>query len=323
MMRSLGLRDLAGDGPAGALVGVHADNTGQQRGPDQATAAGARPFVQFGDHAVGAVHPGQQVRDRHADLGRGLRVRPGHRHQSGLTLRDLVVAGAATLRSVMAEAGDRQHHQRRVEFGQPRHGEAESVEHARPEVLQQHVTAPDEFGQRVPPVLALQVEHDRLLVAVAGQEIGGDRLAGIDARVTGRRLIGRRSDERWSPAAGVVAVTGSLHLDHPGAEVGEHHRRVRPGKRSGQIDDGDVGQRSAVHGCLQGLLGCAAIAQRSAWQTGRGDAAAGRHLSEGRRPGIGPATGHRYLILTLICLIWVNDSRAPSMENSRPMPLVL
>ena len=44
---------------------------------------------------------------------------PGHRHQTGLALGDLVVAGPAALRPVVAETGDRQHHQRRVELGQP------------------------------------------------------------------------------------------------------------------------------------------------------------------------------------------------------------
>ena len=65
------------------------------------------------------------------------------------------------------------------------------------------------------------------------------------------RRIGRWTDEWWSPAAGVVPVARSLDLDHPGAEVGQHHRRVRAGQRPGQVDDGDIGQRSAVHGCLQ------------------------------------------------------------------------
>ena len=39
---------------------------------------------------------------------------PGQRHQPGLALRDLVVAGPAALRAVVPEAGDREHDQPRV-----------------------------------------------------------------------------------------------------------------------------------------------------------------------------------------------------------------
>ena len=97
---------LAGHGPPGALEGVHADHAGQQRGAHDAAAAGAGPLVQRGEHAVGAVHAGDQVGDRHPDLGRLLGA--GDRHQPALALGDLVVAGARRLGPVVAEAGDRQ-----------------------------------------------------------------------------------------------------------------------------------------------------------------------------------------------------------------------
>ena len=64
------------------------------------------------------------------DLGRLLGA--GDRHQAALALRDLVVAGPRRLRAVVAEAGDRQHHQAGVELVQPRDREAEPVEDARP-----------------------------------------------------------------------------------------------------------------------------------------------------------------------------------------------
>lgn len=48
------------------------------------------------------------------------------------------------------------------------------------------------------------------------------------------------------------------------------------------------------------------------------------------RSNLRPTKGHRPAgdrrgqpSLTLICLIWVNDSSAPSRENSRPIPLAL
>ena len=104
-------RNLPGDRPAGALERVHADHSGQQRRAYDAADAGAGALVQRGHHAVRPVHAGQQVRDRHPDLGRQLGA--GDRHQPALALRDLVVPGARRLRAVVPEAGDRQHHQSR------------------------------------------------------------------------------------------------------------------------------------------------------------------------------------------------------------------
>ena len=46
---ALGPADLAGDGPAGALEGVHADGRGQQRGAHHGALAGALPLVQRGE----------------------------------------------------------------------------------------------------------------------------------------------------------------------------------------------------------------------------------------------------------------------------------
>ena len=37
---------------------------------------------------------------------------------------------------------------------------------------------------------------------------------------------------------------GVLHLDHVGAEVAEHHRRVRAGEGAGQVDDDQAVQRA-------------------------------------------------------------------------------
>ena len=185
--------------------------------------------------AVRAVHPGEQVADRDADAGRVVGVRAGERHQPGLALGDLVVAGAAALGPVVAEAGDRQDDQPRVELVQPLDREAQAVEHAGAEVLDQHVAVPDQAGERLAAVVALEVEGDRLLVAVAGQEV--------------RRLaVVLRADERRAPAAGVVTGAGRLDLDDAGAEVAEHHRGVRAGERPRQVDDDDPGQRSGGGG---------------------------------------------------------------------------
>jgi hypothetical protein len=131
------------------------------------------------------------------------------------------------------EAGDREHHQPRVELAQPLICEPEPVHHPGPEVLHQHVGPLDQPGQDVAVGVGLEVEDQRLLVAVGRHEVR--RLA----RVAGPH-------ERRAPAAGVVAG-GRLHLDHPGALVGQHHRGVRARQRPGQVEDEQVGERSVGH----------------------------------------------------------------------------
>jgi hypothetical protein len=108
--------------------------------------------------AVRQVHPGQQVGDRDADLG-GL-LGAGHRHQPALALRDLVVAGPVRLRAVVAEAGDRADDQAGVEVVQPLHGEAEPVQGAGAEVLEQHVGAAHEGGEHVCVSGVLEIEDE-------------------------------------------------------------------------------------------------------------------------------------------------------------------
>ena len=66
-------------------------------------------------------------------------------------------------------------------------------------------------------------------------------------RLLDRKYVDSRSPllglhERRAPAAGVVAAAGVLHLDHPGAEVAQHHRGVRAGEGPGQVDDEDAVQ---------------------------------------------------------------------------------
>ncbi len=144
-------------------------------------------------------------RSGRADALRVVGAGSGERHQPGLALGDLVVAGAPALRAVVAEAGDREDDQARVAPHQLLDAEAEPLQHAGAEVLHQHVGTVDQPEQDLLVGGVLEVERDRLLVAVGAQEV--------------RRLprVGL-ADERRPPAAGVVAAAGRLHLDHAGAE---------------------------------------------------------------------------------------------------------
>ena len=215
---ALCLPDLAGDGPAGALEGMHSHGGREQRGPHDRADAGAGPFVQGREHPVGAVHPGQQIGDRNPHPLRVLGTGAGQRHQSGLALRDLVVARAPTLGAVVTEPGHGQHHEARVSLLQELEAQPESVEHAGPEVLDEHVSAVDQLQQYLAIRLVLEVERDGLLVAVGREEV--------------RRLpVVLRPDERRPPATGVVAVSLRLDLDHAGAR-GRPASSWRAGRRA-------------------------------------------------------------------------------------------
>jgi hypothetical protein len=185
--------------------------------------------VQRGEHAVGAIHAGEQVGDRHADALRVVGSGAGQGHQPRLALGDLVVARATALGTVVAEAGDREDDQSRVALQQGVDAEPQPFEHAGAEVLDQHVGAVDQLQQDVAVGVGLEVERHGLLVAVRREEV--------------RRLpLALRPDEGRPPPAGVVAVSRSLDLHHPGAEVAEHHRGVRPREGPGQVDDEDAVQ---------------------------------------------------------------------------------
>ncbi|GAA3099435.1 hypothetical protein GCM10020001_015030 [Nonomuraea salmonea] len=123
---------------------MHAGDGGEQRGAHDPARAGPLALVERGGHAVRAVDAGQQVRDGRAHAVGLVGRRAGQRHQAGLALGDLVVARAAALGAVVAEAGDRQDDQAGVELVQPLDGEAEAVEYAGAEVLDQDVAVADE-----------------------------------------------------------------------------------------------------------------------------------------------------------------------------------
>ena len=107
--------------------------------------------------------------------------------------------------------------------------EAEAVEAARPEVLQQDVGATCELLRELEVLVVLEVERDRALVAING-------------KVIGRFAV----DEGRPPGAGVVALARQLDLDHVGAHVAQHHRAIGAGHDAREIDDANAaqGQRS-------------------------------------------------------------------------------
>ena len=145
---------------------MHADDGGEQAGPNDAPGARTFALEQRREHAVRAVHPGEQVGDQHPDPSWLARL-AGDAHQPGLALRDLVVAGTGALWTVVPEAGDREDHQAGVELVQAIDAEAEPVEDRGSKVLQDDVGVPHQPLERGPAVVGLEVEGDGLLVPVA------------------------------------------------------------------------------------------------------------------------------------------------------------
>ena len=204
------------------------------------------PLVQRGEHAVRAVHPGEQVGDRDADPLRVLGPGAGQRHEAGLALGDLVVAGPATLRPVVAEAGDREHHQPRVEAVQRLD--------RRDRAGRGHRCGSSPRGRR-------RGRPGRSRVSVSAASL---RSRVIDSllRLQERKYVDSRASAsvptKGGPQpTGVVTVAGRLDLDDPGTEVAEHHRRVRPGQGPGEVDDDDVLQGSRHPGHQPGATSAA------------------------------------------------------------------
>ena len=175
----------------------------------------------------GTEQPGQDVADRHADLGRAAAVDiggAGDRHQPADGLDDEVVAGPVGRRAARSVARDREVDEPRVQGPERLVVEAEPGEAIAPEVLDQDVGVGQQPAQDGRAVRVLEVEAEAALVAVDREEIGGGPRPGLD-----------RADPWRTPAAGRIAVRW-LDLDDVGTEVAEEHRAVRPGQDRRAVD---------------------------------------------------------------------------------------
>ena len=79
-----------------------------------------------------------------------------------------------------------------------------------------------------------KIDGDRAFAAVDRQEIAG--VAGIAS--------GLVLEERGTPAAGVVARTGTLDLHHVGAKVGQNLSGPRARHDAAEIEDADMRERA-------------------------------------------------------------------------------
>jgi hypothetical protein len=148
---------------------------------------------------------------------------PAHRFHEGAERAPLRV------RPFLAEPGDPQHHQPRVDVEQRVGPETPLLHDARPEVLDDHVRVGDELAQQLLPLRAAEVQGDRALVA-------GDHLPpqAVALAVPAVR-------------AGRVAVR-VLDLEHVGAHVAQQHRSDRCGVDRADVEDLDPVERAASPG---------------------------------------------------------------------------
>ena len=203
------------------------------RDVDELALAGAVALAQRDeDPDRGHQRPAAEV----GDLARGLHRRPvalaGQAEQPDEPEVVHVVAGAVAVGAVLPVAGDRAVDEPGVLLAQPLVADAEAVHHAGAEALHQHVGLAHEPQQHLAPLLALEVEADRALVAVEREEQrGAGALLGA--------LVARRRP------AHVVAEPRVLDLEHVGAEVGEQARAEAARQQPREVEHADAVERAA------------------------------------------------------------------------------
>ncbi len=107
--------------------------------------------------------------------------------------------------------------QRLPAIAQPRH-------HPGAKVLYKHVGLGQQPLEQRAVSRVFQIQGNRLFTPVDCGEIGAFAIA------------------EWRKMPCVIAKPGALDLDHPGAQIGQDHRAIRPGQNMGKVNNGDVGK---------------------------------------------------------------------------------
>src|SRR5262245_42739310 len=226
-------RQLAGDEIIERLVGEHADLGVDQCAVDQRAFAGPVALDDRREDADHGIDAGHDVGDRNAGPRRLAIGLAGEAHEAADALRHEVVAPPGTIRSRLPEAGTRAIDQARKFLPHAFVVEAELLQAADLEILDQHVRARGQLLHQPLALRGVEVELDRALAAVGAMEIGGAEVAAV-----GRRY------ERRAPAAGVVAGALALDLDHVGAKIGQKLPRPRSRQNAGEFEDAQTGKRT-------------------------------------------------------------------------------
>ena len=193
-----------------------------------------------GQRAERALEPGDEVEERDAHLRRRPVRLTGDRHQAAHRLREEVVGGP--IRVGTAEPADAGDDQPRVRGAQRICAEAEPRGRGGAVVVDEQIGIGEQPSEGIAPRIGPQVEHDAALVAVDGREVGAAPIL-------------RVSPPRWTPGARLVALR-RLDLHDVRAEIGEEHRRERPGQHAAEVDDADAveGERIGHAGSVPAWL---------------------------------------------------------------------
>src|SRR5262249_13243356 len=190
-------------------------------------ASGAGALIERADDAEREVQPGAAVADLRAGDERRTLAKAGGGGGAARALRDVLV-DLAVLVGTGAEALDRGHDHARIGLVNVLPGQAHAVERAGREILHQHVAVLDQPIEDFLTLGMLGVDGDRTLAAVEHGEI--EAVGAFDVAQL---------------AAGDVAHTGPLDLDHVGAHIGEQLRAGRARLHMGEIEDANAVERLA------------------------------------------------------------------------------
>ena len=207
------------------------------------------------------VESGEHIRHGDADLHgfatrRGVGL-TGDAHQAGHPLDEEVVARALPVGARLAESGDRAVDESGVVGAERRVIQSVFFEPADLEVFDDDIALSSERSHDLLALGLGEVDRHRALSAIGAKEVGGIARGPI-------RVVAGSFREGGPPAAGVVAGSGPLHLDHAGAEVGEG--LPRPGARedAAELEHADFAQRRGHRARVAMRGGSACRAQNKA-----------------------------------------------------------
>ena len=252
----LGVAALRGDAvaePAGRDHGEPAQRAVGHRDVDELALARAVALAQRREDAEGGhQRAAADVGDLPRRLHRRAAAVAGQPEQADQAEVVHVVPAAVAVRAVLAVAGDRAVDQPRVDLPQAVVADAQAVQDARPERLEEDVGVAGEAQQHVAALVGLEIDPDRALAPVERQE---ERRVGA---LLGALVVRRRP-------AHVVAHAGVLDLDHVGAEVAEQQRAEPAGQQPREVEDAQPLERThaaALAGSASSLRASSTVAGR-------------------------------------------------------------
>src|SRR5262245_9084911 len=188
--------------------------------------AGGVALHERGEDTDHAVHAGPGVADRRPHVHRWAVRDAGDAHGAPHGLRDGLVALVVAIRPVGAEALDAREHEAGVDLAERGIAEAQPLDDAGTEVLQQHVGRLQQGAEDVLAARVLQIDRQAPLVRVERQV---EKAIGVG---TVLQRVSRR-----------VALARLLDLDDVRTQPGQHLAAGRPRLVVGEIDDPDARQR--------------------------------------------------------------------------------